>query len=76
MKTPRKSNTKAPSGTGDDAQGFASPGELARAPRAHGVPTAEPVYERDGSGDVCDHFQSDGRGCCRHCGHFHGRMEG
>lgn len=20
----------------------------------------------------CTHFQSDGRGCCRHCGNFHG----
>lgn len=20
----------------------------------------------------CTNFQSDGRGCCRHCGHFHG----
>ncbi len=23
--------------------------------------------------EACDHFQSDGRGCCRHCGHFHGK---
>lgn len=21
---------------------------------------------------VCAHFQSDGRDCCRNCGHFHG----
>jgi hypothetical protein len=21
---------------------------------------------------VCENFQSDGRGCCRHCDHFHG----
>lgn len=20
----------------------------------------------------CDNFQTDGRGCCRHCSHFHG----
>ena len=26
--------------------------------------------------EPCDNFQSDGRGCCRHCGHFHGKMEG
>ena len=24
----------------------------------------------------CGHFQSDGRDCCRNCGHFHGRTEG
>lgn len=26
--------------------------------------------------DPCFHFQSDGRGCCRNCGHFHGKTEG
>lgn len=25
-----------------------------------------------GEAKTCTNFQSDGRGCCRHCGHFHG----